>query len=136
MNCQEIRIWLNAYLDGELPAGEAEKVKRHLETCPACCRQAEALRRIGSALDRLPPLTAPPGFYRKTLGAYRKGMATPSMAEWWQNLTMVMRSAVCGAALAGLLCGAVMATGLAIPTPKDGDSIYQSLYATSEGFYP
>ena len=136
MNCQEIRNRLDAYVDGELPAGEAEKVNRHLEACPACRHQAEVLRQIGSALDLLPPLTAPPRLYRKALGAYRKGMAAPSLADWWRNLTIAMRSAVCGAALAGLLCGAVMATSIVTPTSQDGAGLYQTLYATNEGFYP
>jgi hypothetical protein len=45
------------------------------------------------------------------------------------------RSAVCGAALAGLLCGAVLGTSFATLTPDGSASPYQTLYA-SEGFYP
>ncbi len=136
MNCQEIKSRLDAYLDEELPAAEAKEVCRHLETCLACKLQAEALQQMATALDRLPPLAAPPTFYQNTLRAYRKRLTAPGFAEWWQNLTIVMRSAVCGATLAGLLCGAVMATSLVTAAPQDGVGLYQTLYATNEGFYP
>jgi hypothetical protein len=87
-------------------------------------------------LDRLPPLAAPAAFSRRTMRAFRAGLERPGMAEWWRGLNLAMRSAVCGAALAGLLCGAVMATSLTASAPSGGIGPYQTLYATSEGFYP
>ena len=135
MNCQNIRNRLDAWVDGELPASEAERISRHLDTCQTCMRHALELRQLAAALDQLPPLTASSSFYRRTLKAYRMGIDRPGMAEWWHSLSLVMRSAVCGAALAGLLCGAVLGTSLVTLGPDGGSSLYRTLYA-SEGFYP
>lgn len=135
MNCQAIKSQLDAWVDGELPASTAKRINQHLEACPACRRRASDLRQMAAALDRLPPITAPPTFFRQTLKAYRTGHSRPGMAEWWQSLSLAMRGAVCGAALAGLLCGAVLGTSLVSLTPGGSATAYQTLYA-SEGFYP
>lgn len=135
MNCQDIRNQLDALVDGELPASKAERINRHLNACPTCRRHASELRQMAAALDRLPSLMAPSAFFRQTLKAYRMGLYRPGMAEWWHSLNLAMRSAVCGAALAGLLCGAVLGTSLVTRLPDGSTTPYQTLYA-SEGFYP
>jgi len=42
---------LMAWLDDELPAGDAAAVKRHLEDCPECRGRVEAYREVCSAFD-------------------------------------------------------------------------------------
>ena len=44
MNHDELKAKLDTYLDGELPAVEAQELDRHMRECPACA--AEALRRM------------------------------------------------------------------------------------------
>lgn len=135
MDCAKIRNRLEAWVDGELSVSEAEGITRHLETCPTCRRSAASLRRLASALDHLPPMTAPVTLSRRTLRAFRAGIERPGMAEWWRDLSLAMRSAVCGAALAGLLCGAVLGTSLVMLTPGGSSSPYQTFYA-SKGIIP
>jgi anti-sigma factor RsiW len=135
MDCHETRKRLDAWVDGEVPTAEALRITRHLDACQACRRHGETLRRLAEALDGLPPVTAPAGLSRRTLQAFRQGIHRPGMIEWWHGLGLAMRSAVCGAALAGLLCGAVMGTRLAAFSPDGGAGPYPTLYA-SEGFYP
>ncbi len=135
MNCQDIDKRLDAWVDGELSASAVDRLTHHLENCPACRYRAQVLREMVDALDRLPAVPAPSALFRQTLKAYRRGIHRPGMAEWWQHLSLMMRSAVCGAALAGLLCGAVLGTSLVTLVPSAGTSPYQTLYA-SEGFYP
>ena len=48
--CKDLSPRLSAYLDGELPAKEREKVKRHLETCQACQELAQELEKTGTIL--------------------------------------------------------------------------------------
>ena len=43
MDCREVRRLLLDYLEGELGASEAEMVRAHLEVCPVCRREADAL---------------------------------------------------------------------------------------------
>lgn len=135
MNCQQIRNRLDAWVDGELSAPAAEAVTRHLDGCPSCRRHALERQQMAGALDRLPPPKAPADLSRRTLRAFRAGIRRPGMAEWWRELSLVMRSTVCGAALAGLLCGVVLGSSLLSLTPDGSAGPYQTLYA-SEGFYP
>ena len=135
MNCQNCMNRLSAFMDGELTLSEAERITRHLDDCPICRRRASELREMTAALNRLPSLTAPSTLSRRTLKRYRMAMERPGMADWWQSLNLVMRSAVCGVALGGLLCGAVLGTSLVTLAPTGSAGPYQILNA-SEGFYP
>lgn len=135
MACVEIRRRLGAWLDGELPAPEAKRISDHLERCPACRLEARGHRQLMDLLDHLPAMAAPAGFSRRTRRACRAGMVKPGMAEWWRGLSPAMRSAVCGAALAGLLCGAVLGARVIQFETAVAANPYQSVYA-SKGIYP
>lgn len=135
MNCKNCTNRLSAWVDGELSVSEAERITRHLKACPACRQHASELREMSAALDRLPSLRVPSALSRQTLKAYRMAMERPGMADWWQSLNLVMRSAVFGVALGGLLCGAVLGTSLVTLAPTGSAGPYQMLNA-SEGFYP
>ena len=45
MMCDQNRLTLGAYLDGELPADQAAALEEHLRTCPACAAETAALLR-------------------------------------------------------------------------------------------
>lgn len=51
MKCKKFVSRIQAYHDGELAAGEAEKLEEHLKSCPACSGELERLRSL-SALVR------------------------------------------------------------------------------------
>lgn len=137
MQCMHIRKRLNAWVDDELEASEASRIGRHLEQCPGCRLEADAVRQVTASLDALPALSAPPGLSRKTLRTFRANLEKPGMAEWWQGLSLAMRGALCGAALAGLLCGAMLGTSISAFGTDSLTNSYQPLYAsTSEGFLP
>lgn len=135
MQCFEIRKRLNAWVDGELPAHEAERIARHLKQCPACRLEAKGIQQIVALLEALPAMHAPAAIFRRTLRAFRANFEKPGMAEWWQGLSLAMRGAVCGATLAGLLCGAVMGTSISTLGSDGYANPYQSLYA-SKGILP
>ena len=42
---------LSAYVDGELPAEEADAVEAHLETCTECRRELAAIETMGDAMN-------------------------------------------------------------------------------------
>ncbi|PTL80971.1 anti-sigma factor [Vitiosangium sp. GDMCC 1.1324] len=64
-SCESVRTFLSAYLDGEatpLPRGDVE---RHLESCPACAREAEDLRNLRSVVrSAYVPAAVPAGLRR------------------------------------------------------------------------
>lgn len=126
MKCSDIRSRLDAWVDRELSLDEAREVKAHLDRCPACRKEAMALTALARALDNLQPIPAPQGFSRQVRLAVRALADPPSLAQWWHQLTLVWRGAVCGAALAGLLFGAVMGTSVAATLEPD-TAPYQSL---------
>jgi len=53
MRCRGARRDLIAFLDGELPEARREWMRAHLEGCPACRREREALEGVRLALERL-----------------------------------------------------------------------------------
>ena len=135
MSCIDIRKRLSAWVDHELPDQEAQRVADHLTRCPACRLEAEGMAQLASLLDNLPTVKAPAALSRNTLAAFRAGLEPPAMGEWWRSLTLAMRGAVCGAALAGLLLGAVLGTTFIIPGSGTAADPYQTLYA-SRGILP
>ena len=56
--------WLAAYHDGELPANRQQQVEKHLQDCPTCRAELEALEELSSFLkaDFVPPHTTPERF--------------------------------------------------------------------------
>ena len=44
--CSDVEVLISGLLDGELPPGEQERLKAHLERCPSCRREYESLRRL------------------------------------------------------------------------------------------
>lgn len=66
MSTQENPELLSAYLDGELPAEEAEKVKTHVMTCPLCGRELQQLQRLKNLLQKKIQINpAPPALRSK-----------------------------------------------------------------------
>jgi anti-sigma factor RsiW len=81
MNCDDVRTRLDARLDGELAAGEAEAVDAHLEHCAECT----ALRERRSALRevlarRLPRFAAPDALRQELMRSAREAPKEPKRA--------------------------------------------------------
>jgi anti-sigma factor (TIGR02949 family) len=51
--CVEVVEIVADYLDGALPADEAGRLRRHLDTCPGCAEYLEQLRTIAGSLRGL-----------------------------------------------------------------------------------
>jgi hypothetical protein len=81
MNCARARFLVYAYLDRDLPRGEADSLSRHLTQCPACAarrRSARSLMRLlRSRLDYAP---APIGLRERLhAGRLNSPYRTPSL---------------------------------------------------------
>lgn len=58
MNCQEVRLLLSEYLDGEIEESARDVVGKHLAACEDCSRELEAMRcavRMLSSVDEIRP---------------------------------------------------------------------------------
>ena len=58
---------LSAYLDGELPAGEAATVAQHVQGCPACQAELDQTDQVRQLLHQLSPPAAPFGMVERML---------------------------------------------------------------------
>ena len=58
--CEEAFDLLEPYLDGDLPPDEADRVRRHLDGCPACAGELALAARIQRELRALPQPDCPP----------------------------------------------------------------------------
>jgi anti-sigma factor (TIGR02949 family) len=60
MTHEEMRLQLDAYVDGELAPQDARELERHLEGCPECAALRDARIALGAAIRReIPPFHAP-----------------------------------------------------------------------------
>ena len=51
--CVEVVELVTDYLEGVLPAAEARRLERHLDTCPGCTEYVEQMRTIAGSLSGL-----------------------------------------------------------------------------------
>ena len=51
--CIEVVEIVTDYLEGALPAAEAGRLERHLETCPGCSEYLDQMREIAGSLGGL-----------------------------------------------------------------------------------
>ncbi|MHC4660549.1 MAG: anti-sigma factor family protein [Planctomycetota bacterium] len=78
MNCQEVQPLIQDYIDGELESGQAAEVGRHIEACGTCRSEAEALKKVITAVSALPRVSAPAGFAEKVIARSDEADAPPS----------------------------------------------------------
>lgn len=94
--CLAMQEHFSAYLDGELPGEIARAVRSHLETCPRCRQEYEALQRLWDLLAAA-PVAVPPDLTERVLAR----VARPRR-RWWADLALAA-SFVLGIFLGGKL---------------------------------
>ncbi len=65
MKCDDIKLLLAEYLDGELPSGDAVRVKEHLRTCADCREELQFLKKYMKNIESFPTLKAPDDFLER-----------------------------------------------------------------------
>ena len=135
MDCLNTREMLNAYLDAELPPDLTDQVCRHLDRCPECSRELTELQKIFNHLNAIPEIPTPAALARRTLKAFRAGLEKPTFSEWWQGMSLSMRGAVCGVAVAGLLFGLMLGSSLS-SLPEASVQSHLIAFSDTEGILP
>ena len=51
MHCERVPEQLGPWIDGELPEPQVAAIEAHLQTCDACRREADQIRRLAGALE-------------------------------------------------------------------------------------
>src|SRR2546429_1004286 len=94
---------LHAYLDGELPAGEAHDVEAHVAQCRECRVRLDEERALIARADELLGLAAPPD---RAVPPFRPGDREPPVRLWWRGRLPPPWAATVGVPLrAGLVLG-------------------------------
>ena len=128
MQCHETRKRMDAWMKNEVPSHVSEEIERHLEYCPACRIEIEAIEQISTHLQALPDVRVPGRLARKTRSAFRGELVRPGLGEWWKSLSFSMRGALCGVVATGLLCGAVLCNSITATGADISSDPYQIIY--------
>ena len=70
-DCKKIHPLLSLYLEGELSARENKAVRRHLSSCPEARKELVRLKKLKSALKRLPEPRPPRDLHEKIMARLR-----------------------------------------------------------------
>jgi anti-sigma factor RsiW len=109
MNCDEAEILLHALLDGELDAGHAREVEKHVAGCPRCAAQLRAWREMSRAVSNADlRYTAPPKLRQRIEAALPQARMP--------NRRAVLRGFAFGSAVS-----AIAATGLVAIVLRNDD---------------
>jgi anti-sigma factor RsiW len=87
MRCREVVPALDAYLDGELGPVSSERVRRHLERCPACAERRQGRMALIAAIRaEVPHHRLSPEGRARIVRAIRRRASQPTrpMAGWGQ----------------------------------------------------
>lgn len=69
--CIQVVEIVTDYLDGALPAEEAKRLERHLETCPGCTDYVEQMRTIAGSLAGLDEQSLPAEVRESLIATFR-----------------------------------------------------------------
>jgi len=77
MKCRQVQNRLSAFQDGELKPQEREKVREHLESCPACRERYEEMEKVWQGLEDFQGIHPEPGFYEQAIKKINESHETP-----------------------------------------------------------
>jgi anti-sigma factor (TIGR02949 family) len=99
--CEKIRQYLDSYISNELLVETNHEVLRHLEGCPACTAEVQALTRLRTRLkSAVKTQTVPPELQVRVRERIRGGAHSGFQGTWWAShwaVTMAASLLVCAA---------------------------------------
>jgi len=144
MECREIERLLPDYSVGLLRPRQGEAIAAHLERCPGCAREWQALQNVMGLVEQFGALEPPTGLWNGVFNritaeepAPRRGLAWPRL---WAHPRRAMASAVAAAALAGGVWFATTMGGFSPHGPDVEDvelvgAVREHALASSEGIF-
>ena len=110
---------LSAYLDGELDAGERQRVATHLSSCAPCAACLVELQALSAALKALPGETLGvdlAGVIEGRLANAPRPPAVRRRRDWWFGLPVAIGAA--SSIAAGVFLGSTLVAGSAATAPR------------------
>jgi len=78
MRCAKVTQQLSAFLDGELTPPQAERIREHLESCPDCRKERQALELTINSVKALPAMQAPSDLASRVMAGIEEAEAQPA----------------------------------------------------------
>jgi len=136
MQCSKVKSRISAYLDHAVPEKERGDMRRHMNECHSCAREAERHQRVRDAVRSLPQRTPPPDLALRLRVAASKARAEALggrsvWSRWADHFQLVVTNLMRPLALplAGGLGAAVILFSSLVPT-------FNSTYAASAAISP
>jgi anti-sigma factor RsiW len=129
MHCKKVLSRLQAYVDGEVPAGFMREMDEHLDACPSCRSQVERIRAVGNILDSLSAPPLPEGFSARVMAEARRRVPVAEKRKsffyldwqplrWLLDLSAPMRVAACAVVLMACLLGMFMSKTVSLSSSR------------------
>lgn len=86
MRCEDIRQLIPEWLDGEVPAGEAQEIENHVAGCEACAKEVGFWQQVTAALGEAnEEIKAPPGFAAGVIAQLPSQTSRKSIFSRWKQ---------------------------------------------------
>lgn len=95
MNCEEVKINIGPFLEGDLSSKDEENFKAHTEACPHCREEVEVHKKTWQMLDQWEEMEPSPSFTADFWKAVEKDPEANSIGapSWWQVFSNTIASA-------------------------------------------
>jgi anti-sigma factor RsiW len=116
MNCDRVKLLLNAYLDGELDLVTSLEIEEHLHSCQGCSRERETLAALHAATSDRSLYQPAPAHLEKRIRSALKQASQPPVARplfprgWLAPATLLVAML--------LLAAVYFGRGLWMPNPE------------------
>jgi len=102
MRCEIVLDHIESFIDDELPAEFATRLRRHIECCPSCSEELENARQTIAALRRLPELDPPDRLIEEVRREVATGHRNRSVFGGSRNRLLAAAAAVLISVVGGL----------------------------------
>ncbi len=111
--CALLQRWLPEYPEGDLPDFWRNRLKSHLDHCPACRAEQAALKEVVAAIKAAPAADPGPEFWGefsremhlKLVRAAQEGKMAPARSVWWSRVSYLVGAPALAALLIWIAVG-------------------------------
>ncbi|MDH7568527.1 MAG: zf-HC2 domain-containing protein, partial [Armatimonadota bacterium] len=85
--CARMQVWMSARLDGELTLHQTQELTQHLQSCPACALEWQAMEAVSGVLRALPEVEPPLGLERSIrveIARRQRGVLARLGGDWFR----------------------------------------------------
>ncbi len=120
-SCQDIQSQLADFVAGALEARERAALESHLQECPVCRHELQALQRVGRLLDVLPPEEATAVSWQSIRRAIEPPEPEPVRARGWAWCLPIRWPRMAYAGLAAAAAAVALVLFVSYPLADDDD---------------